>query len=220
MSTSNYTWFFGTSSKWSEVFIENLPGDVFKFGRNLSKKQGTYTVNYHPDRLNSQFKEFDKFPIPSLIVFNINTGGVKELHTPYQEENTVENYTTFNKWWKDNSEQLFFKHTLLEYLLGRGFTGKVCYITSQISVDRNPKWNNLLLYKSLRSIDYELIWNMRNKGVNAFGVCPASNRVPERWASFISNFIQKPDIGLNEWLYGVSENSNDNSLTMIKYPTK
>ena len=72
------------------------------------------------------------------------------------------------------------------------------------------------MYKNLRALDYEIIWNNRNNNINAYGICPASNEVPMDWADYIVGKINTGDLGKQEdWLYGVSR--KDNNFSMIKW---
>ena len=83
------------------------------------------------------------------------------------------------------------------------------------SVDCIDQWKDLQLYKMLRAVDYELIWNNRNYGMNAYGICPAANTRPMDWADYVAQEIQNKDIGIGYWLYGVGETPK--GLKMVKY---
>jgi len=210
-------WFFGASSQWSQKVISGLTGTTVQFGRTENKELGIQQAMYTPSLFINWLESLKNLDTPDRIIFNLNIGTPAKL-LPYTSKTVLDNYKIFNQWWEDNNTLQFFKYNLLDYLITeRGYRGDVCLITSQISADHNPAWSHLFTYKSLRAIDYELIWNFRNKGVNAYGVCPATNARPLEWAEYISKFIQKESTGKKEWLYGVVEDENSNKLSMLNY---
>jgi len=199
------TWLFGAGSDWSKRIASNLEGDVLLIGRNLSNDPDITTIKYDPSSAENWIHTVaSDLPVPDRLIFNINTGPILEL-----EENILKDvahqFQIFDDWWLCNKQQLFFKLMLVNWLINeKNFDGDVCYITSQISADHNPQWKHLHMYKNLRAMDYEIIWNNRNQNLNAYGICPAANTKPMEWADYISNLIQQPDIG-EHWLYGISE---------------
>lgn len=214
----NITWFFGASSSWSQKIINDLDGEVIQFSRNTDIGSTGVNTQYTKEGVIKLLITIAEFETPSRIIFNINTGTPDSLLENTQSNIEV-NYNLFNKWWEENNEQLFFRYCLIDYLINtRNFIGDVCFITSQISADHNPAWSHLLTYKNLRAIEYELIWNFRNRGVNAYGICPATNARPMEWAEFISKFIQSENVGNSYWLYGVTEDEKTRELAMLKYP--
>lgn len=207
------TWFFGSSSDFSQNMITKLDGDVVQFGRS--------NVSYHPADIKDWINEtLEPLETPQKIIFNINTGMVQELPFPMHDFDTPDQFAIFNKWWTDNRNQLFFKTYLINYLIThknfKGVVGnEVCYITSQISADHNPEWQNLQLYKTLRAVDYELIWNQRARGINAFGICPAANTRPMEWSDYITTQLNTGKLGQSHWLYGVADTGN--GLDFVRY---
>ena len=205
------TWLFGASSQWSQQIVSKLEGEVIQFGRQEDEFLSIKQVSYHPADVNEWIEtNISALDCPNRIIFNINTGMVQELPTPLHDFDSTEAFQIFNKWWIDNRNQLFFKTSLIDYLINIKDlpsipNHQVCYITSQISADHNPEWKNLQLYKTLRAVDYELIWNQRAKHVNAFGICPAANTRPMEWASFIAQKMQTETLGNPHWLYGVAD---------------
>ena len=207
------TWFFGASSDWSQRIITQLEGPVESFGRQANPTKNINYVDYQPSAIKPFVDSLELLPLPDTIIYNINVGATSEIESGMGYE---ESFRVFNKWWMDNREQLFFKTYLSNWLTTKGYTGNICYITSQISVDHNPDWKHLHMYKNLRALDYEIIWNNRNNNINAYGICPASNEVPMDWADYIAGKINTGDLGKQEdWLYGVSR--NDNNFSMIKW---
>ena len=207
------TWFFGASSDWSQRIITQLEGPVESFGRQANPSKYIKQVDYQPNAIKTFVDELELLPLPDTIIFNINTGPVTELpddlseidygHYEVYAGNTA--FNSFNLWWDTNREQLFFKTYLSNWLTRKGYTGNICYITSQISADHNPDFKHLQMYKNLRALDYEIIWNNRNNNINAYGICPASNEVPMDWADYIVGKINTGDLGKEDvWLYGVS----------------
>ena len=211
-------WVFGVSSEFSQAIIQTLDGDTIQFGRNKEDKEGVIKVDYHPADVKDWVEDnIANLDTPDRIIFNINTGMVQELPSPMHEKKPVaEQFQIFNKWWADNRSQMFFKTYLMDYLISyRQFNKKVCFITSQISADHNPEWKRLHLYKNLRAVDYELIWTLRSKDCNAFGICPAANTRPLEWAEYIGRHIQTDTIGKQHWLYGVADTGK--GLGFVKY---
>lgn len=202
---ANTTWLFGAGSPWSQRIISNLDGEVIQIGRNLTSDSDIVKIKYDPSNakhwLESKARDL---PTPTRLIFNINTGPVLELDSDITKD-VSKQFEIFDDWWLCNRQQLFFKVMLVNWLQEeKNFSGDICYITSQISADHNPDWKHLHMYKNLRAMDYEIIWNNRNNGLNAYGICPAANTRPMDWADYISNLIQQPDIG-EYWLYGISE---------------
>ena len=73
------------------------------------------------------------------------------------------------------------------------------------------------MYKNLRALDYEIIWNNRNNNINAYGICPASNAQPIKWADFIASKINEGTLGIEDsWLYGVMHNVSDKGDDQFK----
>tara|TARA_B100001287_G_scaffold269841_1_gene267779 strand:- start:3537 stop:4190 length:654 start_codon:yes stop_codon:yes gene_type:complete len=200
------TWLFGSSSEFSQNMIKHLDGDVVQFGRS--------NVSYHPADVKDWIEDnISSLESPDRVIFNINTGMVQELPTPLHDFDSTESFQIFNKWWIDNRNQLFFKTSLVDYLINKkdlpsNPNHQVVYITSQISADHNPEWKNLQLYKTLRAVDYELIWNQRAKNLNAFGICPAANTRPMEWSEYIAVQLQYSNMGKDHWLYGVADTGN------------
>lgn len=210
------TWIFGSSSDWSQNLIHNLDGDVLEFGRTSAIQ-----TDYEPTTLKDYIEEnIADLDTPDRIIFNINTGVPLELPNPIHNFDHIESFSIFNKWWEDNKNQLFFKNYLVQYLAKDLKTKQhqVCYITSQISADHITDSGNvydLQMYKQLRAMDYEIIWNQRARGLNAFGICPAANTRPMDWSSFIAQKLQTDDLGKEHWLYGVSE--PEHGLDLVKW---
>lgn len=202
---ANTTWLFGAGSPWSQRIKNNLSGEVIPIGRNLSGDPDITTIKYDPSNAEHWIHTVaSDLPIPDRLIFNINTGPVLELEEDILKD-VARQFQIFDDWWLCNKQQLFFKVMLVNWLIKeKNFSGDICYITSQISADHNPDWKHLHMYKNLRAMDYEIIWNNRNHGINAYGICPAANTRPMEWADYISNLIQQPDIG-EHWLYGISE---------------
>ena len=71
------------------------------------------------------------------------------------------------------------------------------------------------MYKTLRAVDYELIWNQRSRGINAFGICPAANTRPIEWSEYISTQLNIGNLGIQHWLYGVADTGN--GLEFVRY---
>tara|TARA_B100001057_G_scaffold498406_1_gene605280 strand:+ start:1047 stop:1724 length:678 start_codon:yes stop_codon:yes gene_type:complete len=215
------TWLFGASSQWSQQIASTLEGDVIKFGRQEDNFLDIKQVSYHPADIKDWISDnIDLLECPQRVIFNINVGMVQELPQPMIDYDSTDSFQIFNKWWIDNRNQLFFKTFLIDYLItNKKITSipnhQVCYITSQISADHNPQWNNLQLYKTFRAVDYELIWNQRAKKVNAFGICPAANTRPMEWATFIAQRLQVENLGKTHWLYGVTE--EDKKLDFVRW---
>jgi hypothetical protein len=206
-------WVFGVSSDFSQNMIANLDGETLEFGR--------HNFSYHPSDIKDWITSLEKLETPTNVIFNINVGDVDELPYPMHDNDTAEQFKTFNKWWADNRNQLFFKTYIINYLIThRNFKSvrdqQVCFITSQISADHDPKWAGLQLYKSLRAIDYEIIWNIRNRDITAYGICPGNNSRPMDWSEYIAKQINTQLLGKEEWLYGIAEQP-DKHLDMVKY---
>jgi|TARA_B110000858_G_C17796335_1_gene472612 hypothetical protein len=217
------TWFFGATSDWSQRIISQLEGTVESFGREASPYKNIKQVFYHPDLIQSFIhKELEPLSLPDTIIFNINTGMVKELISTEEHEGEM-TFETYNEWWVNNRDQLWFKTYLTNWLTLKGWKGNICYITSQIAADHRPKFAHLHMYKNLRALDYEIIWNNRNNDINAYGICPASNAEPMDWADYIVSRINDGDLGkggvdkgmINRgaqgptWLYGVAFDGDD-----------
>ena len=214
------TWFFGASSDWSQRIISKLEGQVVQFSRSSNERRNSdidsIETVYDPSGLKEWLDTVAiEQPKPDRVIFNINTGMVEELSSNIYLDIPTQ-FTIFNDWWINNKEQLFFRTTLMNWLHNvHNFKGDVCHITSQISADHNDNWRDLQLYKMLRAVDYEIIWNNRNYGMNAYGICPAANTRPMDWADFVAQEIQDPNIGIKYWLYGVGETPK--GLKMVKY---
>ena len=202
---ANTTWLFGAGSPWSQRIIGNLDGEVIQIGRNLSSDPAIIRIKYDPSNAEHWLEtKANDLPTPTRLIFNVNTGPVLELDSDIIKD-VSRQFEIFDDWWLCNRQQLFFKVMLVNWLQKeKNFSGDICYITSQISADHNPDWKHLHMYKNLRAMDYEIIWNNRNNGLNAYGICPAANTRPMEWADYISNLIQQSDIG-EHWLYGISE---------------
>ena len=208
------TWFFGATSDWSQHIISQLPGKVESFGRQNNPLKNIQQVYYHPKLVGQTIKQLEEFDLPDTIIYNINVGPTSEIES---DMGYVDSFEVFNKWWMDNRDQLFFKTCISKWLVEQGWTGNICYITSQISADHNPNWKHLHMYKNLRALDYEIIWNNRNNNINAYGICPASNAQPIKWADFIASKINEGTLGIEDsWLYGVMHNVSDKGDDQFK----
>ena len=216
------TWFFGASSDWSQRIISKLDGQVIQFSRSINERRNpdidSITVNYGPSHHAKLWIEevASVQPKPNRVIFNFNTTATPELDKDMLTD-VQEQYKVFGSWWENNKQQLFFRTLLLNWLSNtHNYKGDVVHITSQISTDHNPEYKHLQMYKTLRAVDYEIIWNNRACGMNAYGICPASNRIPQQWADYIAEHIQSDEAG-KHWLYGVAETDDPDILTMIKY---
>ena len=106
------TWLFGSSSEFSQNMIKHLDGDVVEFGRS--------NVSYHPADVKDWIEDnISNLESPDRVIFNINTGMVQELPTPLHDFDSTESFQIFNKWWIDNRNQLFFKTSLVDYLINK-----------------------------------------------------------------------------------------------------
>ena len=114
------TWLFGASSQWSQQIVSKLEGEVIQFGRQEDEFLSIKQVSYHPADVNEWIEtNISALDCPNRIIFNINTGMVQELPTPLHDFDSTEAFQIFNKWWIDNRNQLFFKTSLIDYLINK-----------------------------------------------------------------------------------------------------
>ena len=97
------TWFFGASSDWSQQLISKLNGQVFQFSRSAELRRNpdidAITVEYDPVGAKEWIETVALMqPRPDKVIFNINTGNVKELSENIIEDVSNE-YEHFNEWW-------------------------------------------------------------------------------------------------------------------------
>lgn len=203
-------WVFGTSSEFGQVMLSEFEKhctEVHAFGRsNVDYKDPKSFI----DSMASDFK------IPDTVVFNINVGVPFEMNRPIHLQNVDTQKLIFGEWFHNSLDTNFFKVYLFDWLINNGFKGQICHITSQVARDQNPVDKDLLQYKMLRALDYQIIQTQRHYGIDSYGMCPAQLEDITKWAKYMSNLILDKNKE-KTWLYGIVKDSN--TMTYITYPS-
>jgi hypothetical protein len=203
-------WVFGTSSDFGQVMLsefEKHATEVHAFGRsNLDYKDPKSFID-------SKASELE---IPDTVVFNINVGTPFEMSRPIHIQNQNTQKLIFREWFDNSLDTNFFKVYLFDWLINNGFKGQICHITSQVARDQYPDLKDLLQYKMLRALDYQIIQTQRQYGIDSYGMCPAQLEDITKWAKYMSNLILDKNKE-KTWLYGIVKDSN--TMTYMTYPS-
>ena len=204
-------WVFGTSSDFGQVMLsefEQHATEVHAFGRS--------NVNYKDPKsfVDSKASELE---IPDTVVFNINVGVPFEMNRPIHTQDVDTQKLIFGEWFHNSLDTNFFKVYLFDWLISNGFKGQICHITSQVARDQYPELKDLLQYKMLRSLDYQIIQTQKQYGINAYGMCPANIQDSVEWPKYMANLILDKDKETS-WLYGIVR--DDGVMGYISYPSE
>lgn len=204
-------WIFGTSSDFGQVMVS-------EFGQHATKVHafGRSNVNYKDPKSFIDSKS-NELKIPDIVIFNTNIGTPFEMNRPIHLQNIDTQKLIFAEWFHNSLDLNFFKIYLFDWLINNGFKGQICHITSQIARDQNPADKDLLQYKMLRALDYQIIQTQRQYGIDSYGVCPAQLEDIIQWAKYITNLILDKNKE-KSWLYGIAKNDNG-TMTYIPYPS-
>ena len=204
-------WVFGTSSDFGQVMLsefEQHATEVHAFGRS--------NVNYKDPKsfVDSKASELE---IPDTVVFNINIGVPFEMNRPIHTQDVDAQKLIFGEWFHNSLDTNFFKVYLFDWLINNGFKGQICHITSQVARDQYPELKDLLQYKMLRALDYQIIQTQRQYGITSYGMCPGDIKDNVEWPKFMSNLILD-NTKVKSWLYGIFK--DDGEIDYIHYPSE
>ncbi len=204
-------WVFGTSSDFGQVMLsefEKHATEVHAFGRgNLDYKDPKSFID-------SKASELE---IPDTVVFNINVGTPFEMSRPIHIQNQNTQKLIFREWFDNSLDTNFFKVYLFDWLINNGFKGQICHITSQVARDQYPDLKDLLQYKMLRALDYQIIQTQKQYGINSYGMCPAQIKDNIEWPKYMPKLVLDNDKE-NTWLYGIIR--DDDKMDYITYPSE
>jgi hypothetical protein len=203
-------WVFGTSSDFGQAMVsefEQHVTEVHTFGRS--------NVNYKDPKSFIDAKVND-LKLPDVVVFNTNIGVPFEMNRPIHKQNIDTQKLIFGEWFHNSLDLNFFKVYLFDWLISNGFKGQICHITSQVARDQYPDLKDLLQYKMLRALDYQIIQTQRQYGIDSYGMCPAQLEDITKWAKYMSNLILDKNKE-KTWLYGIVKDSN--TMTYMTYPS-
>jgi hypothetical protein len=105
---------------------------------------------------------------------------------------------------------------LFDWLISNKFKGQICHITSQIARDQHPEVKDLLQYKMLRALDYQILQTQRQYGIDSYGMCPAQLEDIFQWSKYMANLILDKNKE-KSWLYGIVKDNN--KMGYITYPS-
>lgn len=203
-------WVFGTSSDFGQAMVsefEQHVTEVHTFGRS--------NVNYKDPKSFIDLKA-SNLKIPDIVVFNINIGMPFEMNRPIHTQNVDTQKLIFGEWFHNSLDTNFFKVYLFDWLISNKFKGQICHITSQIARDQHPEVKDLLQYKMLRALDYQILQTQRQYGIDSYGMCPAQFEDTFQWPKYMANLILDKNKE-KSWLYGIVK--DDNKMGYITYPS-